>query len=41
VGIGVNSEEFGSERESGKVRILCGFYENKELGLGGSQALRF
>jgi hypothetical protein len=32
---------FGSERESDEVRILSGFLENDEFGLGGSQALRF
>jgi hypothetical protein len=31
----------GSERESDEVRILSGFLENDEFGLGGSQALRF
>jgi hypothetical protein len=30
---------FRSERESGKVRILCGFLKNEELGLGSRQAL--
>ena len=31
---------FGSERESDKVRILCGFLKNEELGLGGGEPLR-
>ena len=31
----------GSERESDKVRILCGFLKNEELGLGDGQPLRF
>ena len=33
--------KLGSERESDEVRILSGFLENDEFGLGGSQALRF
>jgi hypothetical protein len=30
----------GSEQESGKMRILRGFLESDEFGLGGCQALR-
>ncbi|MFI5109759.1 MAG: tetratricopeptide repeat protein [Terriglobales bacterium] len=34
-------EFLGSERESDKVRILCGFLKNEELGLGDGQPLCF
>ena len=30
----------GSERESEKGRILCGFLKDEKLGLGGGQPLR-